>query len=214
MSHLVLLGDSVFDNGSYVEGGPTLQTQVEQHLTAAWQVTRLARDGSVTADIVEQLQHLPDDATHLALSIGGNDALREAAELIYAPPGTAVEMLQRFTDMKTLFQRRYSQMLDAVLALRKPTMLCTIYDRAPFQDPTMAQLSFTALPMFNDCISREVIWAGLPLIDLRLVCNEPQDYAEVSPIEPSVQGGEKIARAIAAILLKHNFEMGQTVVYH
>jgi hypothetical protein len=33
------------------------------------------------------------------------------------------------------------------------------------------------------------------VIELRLVCSEPEDYA--NPIEPSVQGGAKIARAIA-----------------
>jgi hypothetical protein len=32
------------------------------------------------------------------------------------------------------------------------------------------------------------------VIDLRLVCTEPADYA--NPIEPSSRGGEKIAQAI------------------
>jgi hypothetical protein len=38
----------------------------------------------------------------------------------------------------------------------------------------------------------------LPVIDLRLVCTEPADYA--NPIEPSSRGGEKIARAIIGAL--------------
>lgn len=218
MPHLVLLGDSVFDNGAYIENGPTLTTQVTRHLTTDWTtdwtVTCLALDGSATSEIGAQLQKIPDDATHLALSVGGNDALREAAELIHSAPKTATEFKQRYTDIKANFQRRYSKMLGEVLALNKATMACTIYDRTPFQDPTMVQLAFTALPLFNDCITREVIWAGLPMIDLRLTCNDPQDYSDVSPVEPSVQGGEKIARAIDSVLLKHNFEMEQTVVYH
>ena len=40
---------------------------------------------------------------------------------------------------------------------------------------------------------------GLPVIDLRLVCTEPADYA--NPIEPSVQGGRKIAAAIAGAIV-------------
>jgi hypothetical protein len=36
------------------------------------------------------------------------------------------------------------------------------------------------------------------VIDLRLVCTEPADYA--NPIEPSSGGGEKIARAIVTAL--------------
>ena len=41
--------------------------------------------------------------------------------------------------------------------------------------------------------------AGLPLTDLRVICDEPEDYA--NPIEPSVQGGAKIARAIVEVVI-------------
>lgn len=67
--------------------------------------------------------------------------------------------------------------------------------------------------MFNDCIFHEAIRSGLPILDLRLVCNEPEDYAAVSPIEPSVQGGQKIVTCIAQILREHDFGQQQTVVY-
>jgi hypothetical protein len=36
---------------------------------------------------------------------------------------------------------------------------------------------------------------ALTVIDLRLVCTDPADYA--NPIEPASHGGAKIARAIA-----------------
>ena len=49
--------------------------------------------------------------------------------------------------------------------------------------------------MFNDVILRVAFEHHLPVIDLRLVCNEPADYA--NPIEPSGRGGRKIALAIA-----------------
>jgi hypothetical protein len=49
--------------------------------------------------------------------------------------------------------------------------------------------------VFNDVISRAAFARGLPLIDLRLILNEDADYA--NPIEPSVQGGEKMSSAIA-----------------
>jgi hypothetical protein len=42
--------------------------------------------------------------------------------------------------------------------------------------------------VINDCIVRELVTRNLPLIDLRVVCNEDLDLA--NPIEPSVQGGE------------------------
>jgi hypothetical protein len=52
--------------------------------------------------------------------------------------------------------------------------------------------------LFNDVITRAAFARGLPLIDLRLICSEPSDYA--NPIEPSAQRGDKIAAAIAAMV--------------
>ncbi|HEY1387763.1 MAG TPA: GDSL-type esterase/lipase family protein, partial [Ktedonobacterales bacterium] len=76
MPHVVLLGDSIFDNQSYVQRGePDVIRQLRAHLPADWEATLLAVDGNVTADIRRQLAHLPTDATHLVISVGGNDAL-------------------------------------------------------------------------------------------------------------------------------------------
>lgn len=52
---------------------------------------------------------------------------------------------------------------------------------------------------------------GLPLIDLRLVCDEAGDYA--NPIEPSVQGGAKIAAAIASLVAGHDWPRGRSAVF-
>ncbi|MDJ0703077.1 MAG: SGNH/GDSL hydrolase family protein [Leptolyngbyaceae cyanobacterium MO_188.B28] len=213
MKKVVLLGDSIFDNGVYVEPEPAVIEQLGEKLGIDWRTLLLAIDGSVVQDVSEQLKQLPRDATHLVISVGGNDALREAASLMQDPVDSAIAVLQRFTEIKTLFQWRYRQMMQAVLGLGKATTVCTIYDRCPSQDPYLSQLMYTALPMFNDCISREAILAGLPLLDLRLVCSEPEDYAAVSPIEPSVQGGKKIAACIVQILREHNFNRKQTIVY-
>ncbi|HEX8508966.1 MAG TPA: hypothetical protein VF635_05650, partial [Propionibacteriaceae bacterium] len=59
-------------------------------------------------------------------------------------------------------------------------------------------LASTALTLLNDVITREAFRRGLPLIDLRVLCSEDADFA--NPIEPSVQGGQKISAAIAAFL--------------
>ena len=48
--------------------------------------------------------------------------------------------------------------------------------------------------VFNDVIFRLGIESGLPIIDLRFVCSSPSDYA--NPIEPSSDGGAKIAGTI------------------
>ena len=52
-------------------------------------------------------------------------------------------------------------------------------------DPAFQRRASTALNAFNDVILRAAFETGTPLIDLRLVCSDPGDYA--NPIEPSVQ---------------------------
>jgi hypothetical protein len=71
----------------------------------------------------------------------------------------------------------------------------------------------TALAMFNEIILREAFTARVPVIDLRLICNEPADYSEVSAIEPSARGGEKIVQAIVRMLTIHKFESKQSIIY-
>jgi hypothetical protein len=69
----------------------------------------------------------------------------------------------------------------------------------------------TALTIFNDVIIRQAFTAGLPLIDLRLVCCEGSDYA--NEIEPSEAGGSKIAASILRLVKEHNFENRRTEAF-
>ena len=75
MPHLVLIGDSIFDNAAYTRGGPDVVSQVRGLLPPGWEATLLAVDGSTTDHVAGQLGRLPSQATHLVLSVGGNDAL-------------------------------------------------------------------------------------------------------------------------------------------
>ena len=75
MPHIVLLGDSIFDNASYTRGGPDIISQLRQLLRAEWRASLLAKDGATTDDVSSQLQWMPSDASHLVLSVGGNNAL-------------------------------------------------------------------------------------------------------------------------------------------
>jgi hypothetical protein len=101
-------------------------------------------------------------------------------------------------------------MLSALLALKQPLALCTVYDPR-FPEALMQRLTTTALNLFNDCILREAITHGLPVLDLRLICTEPEDYA--NEIEPGVPGGRKIAAGILNLFQNHDFSSTRTVVY-
>jgi lysophospholipase L1-like esterase len=193
MAHIVLLGDSIFDNGVYVSGGPDVVRQVRGIMPDGWQASLLAVDGAVTRGVASQLKRMPWDATHLVVSVGGNDALGFSYLLgeSVRNVGEGVAVLEQ---AQRRFADQYREMLEGVLGVGLPTAVCTIYDTPP--SAPNHRIIRTALALFNDEISRAAFSRGLALIDLRLICNEEGDYA--NPIEPSVQGGAKMASAILA----------------
>lgn len=194
MSHVVLLGDSIFDNTAYVAPGePDVVRQVRHLLAQGSKATLAAVDGSNIGDVGRQLRRVPADATHLVLSVGGNDALARS-DFLMAPARSTAEVLSGLADIAEEFERTYLAMLGDVLALALPTAICTIY-YPRFPDAALQKVAVAALAVFNDCIIRAAFAGGLPLLDLRLICTEQADYANA--IEPSERGGEKIARAIA-----------------
>ena len=208
MPHVVLLGDSIFDNGVYVPGHPAVIEQLREELPAGWQATLLAVDGNITVDVVRQLTKLPTDATHLAISTGGNDALL-ASSILAQPARSVSDVLHELAEIQQEFRREYREMLAEVLARLLPTLVCTIYDAIP----GLERDAVTALGLFNDVILREAFSACLPVLDLRLLCSERADYSPLSPIEPSYLGGRKIAAALAGILASHDFNRRESVVY-
>lgn len=195
MSHVVLLGDSIFDNAAYVSGGPDVVRQVREVLPAGSKASLLAVDGAVTRSVASQVHRLPGDATHLVVSVGGNDALG-ASYLLGQRVGSIGEGVAALEQAQRNFAASYEEMLALVLEKRLPTALCTIYDTPP--SAPNHRIIRTALSIFNDIITRAAFSRGLSLIDLRLICDEEEDYA--NPIEPSTQGGAKMAQAIRTFL--------------
>jgi hypothetical protein len=193
VTHIVLLGDSIFDNGAYVPGGPDVVRQLRARLPDGWEATLAAVDGATVRDVSDQLRRLPAGATPLIVSAGGNDALG-ASHLLGQSVRSVGEALAILADAADVFAVGYAEMLEAVLARNLPTAVCTIYDTP--QTSLEARIIRAALTLFNDAITRAAVSRGLPIVDLRLVCGDPADYA--NPIEPSVLGGEKIAAAIFA----------------
>ncbi|HZH32008.1 MAG TPA: SGNH/GDSL hydrolase family protein [Pyrinomonadaceae bacterium] len=210
MGHAILLGDSIFDNAAYVGAGdPDVVRQLREQLPAGWQATLLAIDGSVIRNVPAQLGRLPADASHLVLSVGGNDALGHA-RLLDASARSMAEALDMLARAADDFERAYELMLDDTLKRGLPTAVCTVYNPR-FPDARMQKLAVTALCVFNDAIIRAAFTRSLPLIDLRLVCDDDRDYA--NPIEPSARGGAKIAAAITRLITGHDFARGRTEAF-
>lgn len=81
---------------------------------------------------------------------------------------------------------------------QRPVLVCTIYDAVPGLTTTLK----TALSVFNDVITPEAMRCDWTVVDLRELLCDSADYSAVSPIEPSEQGGQKLAQALAAWMLE------------
>jgi hypothetical protein len=192
MRHIVLLGDSIFDNRPYTEGGPDVIAQVRKLLPGGSRATLLAVDGAATEDIPDQVRLLPSDATHLVLSVGGNDAIMHS-DLLLKPLKSTASAVAELAEVSQRFEKQYRRAVEACRKPGLPLTICTIYNGS-FPDRDYQRLASTALMVFNDPILRIAFEFQLSVIDLRFVCSAPDDYA--NPIEPSSIGGAKIARCI------------------
>tara|TARA_R110002096_G_scaffold60508_4_gene150849 strand:- start:4975 stop:5688 length:714 start_codon:yes stop_codon:yes gene_type:complete len=206
--HVALVGDSIFDNGRYVPGKPSVIEQLRQELGNDGRATLLANDGDVTADVVGQLPELPAAVSHIVISVGGNDALGHT-DLLDMKLNNSAELLSALAKVHQQFRRGYAQMLASVQKHNKLTAVCTIYN-SNFPQPQKA-LADVALTVFNDAILLCASEAGVPVIDLRRIFVKPGDYA--NPIEPSDLGGKKMVQAIARLIKQHDFSSKRTTLY-
>ena len=193
--HVVLLGDSIFDNAAYTRGDPDVVTHLQSLLAKDDRATLLAVDGARVADLPAQLRRMPADATHLVVSIGGNDALGNF-DLLSMQVTSSAQALQVFAARIAAFETAYVAAIGNVAARGRPLTICTIYNGALEQD--IAPIARLGVALFNDVILRTAGDQKIDVIELRSICNQASDYA--NPIEPSGSGGLKIARAIIRTL--------------
>ena len=225
MNHIILAGDSIFDNGSWVPGDPDVAAQVKSLFDIKDKVTLLAVDGDIINGVADQLKGLPDDATHLFISVGGNDALGVLGEMQRTVPSIAEGFLH-FHKIRKEFERMYQAMLSNALSYNLPTTVCTIYkpclshrnairmfshSESGLTSEQQQKVANTALPIINSVISKEAIKAGLPVMDLEVIFNDVADYA--NDIEPSAVGGMKMAKIIKEIVYEHDFSVSRTEIY-
>jgi lysophospholipase L1-like esterase len=193
---LVLLGDSILDNGPYTRPEPDTTAHLGRLLSPAWSIRRLAQDGATMRTLPPQLEQLRVRPDCAVLSIGGNDAAQHV-QLLEQRGMKGDELLDRLLEVADDFGRRYEAAARAVVERADRTLLCTIYE-VQLLPPRLARLARAPLAMLNDRILRTAARLGADALELRSVCTEPADF--VMQIEPSGQGAAKIARAIAAVL--------------
>jgi len=193
--HIVLIGDSIFDNASYVNDSESVEDLLQQKIPVA-KVSLLAVDGDVTTDVLSQLEKFPNDATHVFVSCGGNDALRSIG-ILEKKSSSIKESLEVLHHAREGFRQNYIAMIEAILKRHKDVSACTIYNNVP----GLSEAALTALALFNEVILEELSARRLSIIDLRNICTEESDYSSISPIEPSKYGGIKIVERIETLLV-------------
>lgn len=209
MAHIVLLGDSIFDNRAYVGNEPDVISHLQIMIPQDWQATLKAVDGNVVEQVSRQLLETPPDSTHLFISAGGNNAIMNA-DILSLQANSAAEVFDALSNRVGDFEFHYREMLKAVLSRNLPTAVCTIYF-PNFPESFMQKIAVAALSAFNDVIIRQAISAKIPILDLRLICSEASDYA--NEIEPSGKGGRKIAAKILEVTKNHDFSSNRTSIY-
>lgn len=166
----------------------------------------------------------------VVISAGGNDALAAKGTVAPIRVDTVAHALQVLGGELRKFEARYAAGVDAVRAAFPSAHLITIipYNAARGADDglvggaaqstssgrwsSQAELDpvqlveRTGLCLYADVIQRVTMSRAAQSagsagsIDLRLLFTDTADYA--NPIEPSAQGGRKIARAVAAAALR------------
>ncbi|MEL7395936.1 MAG: SGNH/GDSL hydrolase family protein [Pseudomonadota bacterium] len=192
------MGDSFFDNDEYIPGEPGVIEQMRRSIPKNWTAFKVAVDGDCIEDIPNQLEKVPAHITDIVVSIGGNDLMKFRHLLARVAEGEQLEDV--IASPLADFEIAYGWMLDSVAEHGTKVTVCTIYTAIPFAEPEMRDHAPSAIGAFNAIILRLAEARGLSVIRLDLACTENDDFSDMSPIEPSSKGGQKIVDAILQTL--------------
>src|SRR5260370_19639402 len=126
VGHVFLLGDSIFDNATYVRSQPSVVEHLQRALQPGWRATLLAVDGASAIDASEQLHGLHDSATHLFVSAGGNDALN-ASGVFRQRVQTVAEAVGLLANAQAQFRQHHPARLRTPLPAGQPLTPFTIF---------------------------------------------------------------------------------------
>ena len=201
--HLVLLGDALqnIDLGS-----GEIESALVPRPRNPWKITVLQALQTLQRGHVREI---PEDATHIVISIEGAWAI-EASRLLQAGRHTIREALATLSAAADEFEGILAGMITAAQETGLPTVVCTLVP-ARYAEPAEHRVATTALAIFNDRVVRHTFAASLPIVDLRLVCDEDADYASATLL--SRAGVRKAANVIRAALYEVSRAVERTRVY-
>ncbi len=194
--HVVLLGDVLLDAYISIDKTPgKFEDALLPGTSDQWKIS------VVSADQVERagpLLALPKGATHALIFIEGNHAIEQSGLLDARPdaPGQTLGQLALAADE---FERRLQRLIEVAQAARLVIMVCSMF-QPNHKDPARQRTACAALAIFNDRVTKRVAEARAALIDLRLICNERDDYDK--PTQLSKSGLQKAANVVRFAMLE------------
>jgi hypothetical protein len=181
---IVLLGDSILKNNSYVTKG------VDELLNDSTEcsIVSLARDKTTIGHTYKQIEEIPesmnDSTTVLVLSAGGNDIIEDYINGPYDADEDQTQLNRIFGSYKLLIKALRTKMDKARI------FLLDIYY------PTNNQYKefYPLIKGWNDMQSEYLSGTQDRVIKISESLTKPQDFA--FDIEPSDKGGKKVVDAI------------------
>jgi len=201
--HLVLLGDALqnIDLGEGDTEGALVPRPRNPWKLTVLEAPQVLRQGSVRA--------IPADASHVVISVAGGWAI-EASGLLKGGAQSIHDALDALAVAADEFEHAFARLIAAALEAGLPTVVCTLVP-ARYPDPAQQRVVATALAIFNDRVMRSAAAARLPIVDLRMVCDEDGDYASETLL--SRAGVRKVANVVRSALYEISRETARTRVY-
>jgi hypothetical protein len=205
--HVVLLGDALIDAYLSIDKTPgEFERAVLPGARHRWKLS------VVSADEVERAGAtlaLPRDATHAMIFIEGNHAIEQSG-LLDGGSDAYGQKLEQLALAADEFERKLGRLIQAAQVARLVIMVGTMF-QPYYKDPVRQRTACAALAVFNDRVTKRAAAAGAALIDLRLVCNEPEDYDK--PTQLSKSGVQKAANVIRFAMYELDVGARRTEVF-
>ena len=179
---VLLLGDSVLKNDTYVDKGYSITDQLRNYVD----VNIVAQDGAKILDISRQLQsyQLQPTANKIVISIGGNNILEEI------PFYNEEHIDNLFDEYKNTILH-----IKNVLQIRSSNIiLCNIY----YPPSYMYRKYDKTITKWNKLLDAFAKQHSFKILNIANIMNEQEDFTH--EIEPSRIGGNKIVQALKQVI--------------
>lgn len=201
--HLVLMGDAL-QNINLGQG--EVESALVPRPRNPWKLTilqpeQVLRPGPVRA--------FPQGATHVVICVEGGWAI-ETSGLLRGEARLVRDALDTLATAADEFENVFAGLIAAAQETGLPAVVCTLVP-ARYTEPAEQRSAATALAIFNDRVVRCAFAARLPIVDLRMVCDEDRDFATQTLL--SSAGVRKAANVIRSALYEISRETARTRVY-